>query len=152
MVKEIIDKIESAVNQQVKEKFGLTDDQSEKTSGVFKEAIQNFLSSGGLKNPQLLQSALQNVSSLEDNEVVIKIKENIAKGLQEKVGLSPEIANAIKDFSIKELINTISLEFTDEKGNFDFEKILSKLNIQDLEQTAKDLLGNFGGLGNLFSK
>lgn len=152
MVQEIISKIENAVNQQVKEKFGLTDDQSEKTLGVFKEAIQNLFSNGGLKNPQILQSALQNVSSLEDNEVVVKIKENLVKGLQEKVGLSPEIANAIKDFSVKELFKTISSELTDEKGNINFEKVLSKLNIQDLEQTAKGLLGNLGDLGGFFKK
>ncbi|MCO5231351.1 MAG: hypothetical protein M9958_09375 [Chitinophagales bacterium] len=152
MIQEIISKIENAVNQQVKEKFGLTDDQSEKTLGVFKETIQNLFSNGGLKNPQILQSALQNVSSLEDNEAVVKIKENLVKGLQEKVGLSPEIANAIKDFSVKELFKTISSELTDENGNINFEKVLSKLNIQDLEQTAKGLLGNLGDLGGFFKK
>jgi hypothetical protein len=66
--------------------------------------------------------------------------------LQDKAGLSPEKAAAVRDFSISEFFKTLSSELTDENGNVDFQKILSKFNMQDLEQTAKDLLGNFGGL------
>lgn len=152
MLQEILDKVENAINQQVKEKFGLTDAQTQETSNVFREVIQNFLSNGGLKNPQLLQSALQNVSSLEDSEIVVKLKETLLKGLQEKAGLSPEIATAVRDFSITQFFKTFSKELTDENGSIDIQKVLSKINMQDLEQAAKGLLGNLGGLGGLFKK
>lgn len=152
MLQEILDKVENAINQQVKEKFGLTDAQTQETSNVFREVIQNFLSNGGLKNPQLLQSALQNVSSLEDSEIVVKLKETLLKGLQEKAGLSPEIATAVRDFSITQFFQTFSKELTDENGSIDIQKVLSKINMQDLEQAAKGLLGNLGGLGGLFKK
>lgn len=145
MLQEIIDQVEGAINKQVKDKFGLTDDQTQKTSNVFREVVQNFWTSGGLKNPQLLQSALQNVSSIEDNEVVVKLKENLVKGLQEKAGLSPELAAAVRDFSIAEFFKTVSAEFTDTDGNIDLQKVLGKFNMQDLEQTAKGLFGNLGG-------
>lgn len=146
MVQDIIDKVESAINQQVKDKFGLTDEQTEKTSHAFREEIQDFFSNGGLKNPQLIQSALKNVSSIEDNEVVVKMKQNLVNTLQDKVGLSPEIATAVRDFSIAEFFKTLSEEMTDENGNVDMQKVLSKFNLQDIEQTAKGLLGNLGGL------
>lgn len=145
MVQDIIDKVEAAINQQVKDKFGLTDEQTQKTSHAFREEIQEFFSNGGLKNPQLIQSALKNVSSLEDNEVVVKLKENLVKALQDKAGLSPEKATAVRDFSIAEFFKTLSAALTDENGNVDIQKLLSKFNLQDLEKTAKDLLGNFGG-------
>ncbi len=152
MFQEILEQVEGAINKQVKDKFGLTDDQTQKTTNVFREVIQNFLSNGGLKNPQLIQSALQNVSSIEENEVVVKLKETLVKGLQEKAGLSPEIAAAVRDFSVAEFFKTISTQFTDSNGNVDIQKVLSKFNMQDLEQTAKELLGNFGALGGLFKK
>jgi hypothetical protein len=146
MLQNIIDKVEAAINQQVKDKFGLTEEQTQKTSHAFREEIQNFFSNGSFKNPQFIQSALNNVSSLEDSEVVVKLKENLVNALQDKAGLSPEKAAAVRDFSISEFFKTLSSELTDENGNVDFQKILSKFNMQDLEQTAKDLLGNFGGL------
>lgn len=152
MLQEILDQVENAINKQVKEKFGLTDDQTEQTSNVFREAIQGFLSNGGLKNPQLIQSALQNVSSIEDSDIVVKLKETVLKGLQEKAGLSPELAAAVRDFSISHFFQTLSAEMTDEKGNIDIQKLLSKINMQDLEQAAKGILGNLGGLGGLFKK
>lgn len=146
MLQNIIDKVEAAINQQVKDKFGLTEEQTQKSSHAFREEIQEFFSNGSLKNPQFIQSALKNVSSLEDNEVVVKLKENLVNALQDKAGLSPEKAAAVRDFSIAEFFKTLSAELTDENGNVDFQKILSKFNMQDLEQTAKGLLGNFGGL------
>ncbi|HUH73868.1 MAG TPA: hypothetical protein VLZ75_05615 [Chitinophagales bacterium] len=146
MLQNIIDKVEAAINQQVKDKFGLTDEQTQKTSHAFREEIQNFFSNGGMKNPQFIQSAMKNVSSLEDNEVVVKLKQNLVNALQDKVGLSPEKAAAVRDFSITEFFKTFSEELTDENGNVNIQKILSKFNMSDFEQTAKDLLGNFGGL------
>lgn len=152
MFQEILDQVESAINKQVKEKFGLTDDQTQQTSNVFREAIQNFLSNGGLKNPQLIQAALHNVASIEDSEIVVKLKETILKGLQEKAGLSPEIAAAVRDFSISQFFKTASSHLTDENGNIDIQKVLSKVNMHELEQAAKGILGNLGGLGGLFKK
>lgn len=146
MMQDIIDKVEAAINQQVKDKFGLTDEQTKQTSHAFREEIQEFFSNGSFKNPQLIQSALKNVSSLEDSEVVVKLKENLVNTLQNKVGLSPEKAAAVRDFSIAEFFKTMSSELTDENGNVDLQKILSKFNLQDIEQTAKGLLGNLGGL------
>lgn len=152
MLQEILEQVEKAINKQVKEKFGLSEAQTQETTNVFREVIQNFLASGGLKNPQFLQSALHNVSSLEDSEVIVKLKDSLLKGLQEKAGLSPELAMSIRDFSVAQFFKTVAEELSDGKGGIDIQKVLSKINIQELEQAAKGILGNLGGLGGLFKK
>jgi len=152
MFHEILEQVEAAINKQMTDKFGLTAEQTKESTNVFREVFQNFVSNGGLKNPQFIQEAIQNVQALQDNEVIVKLKENLAKGLQEKAGLSPELAAAVRDFSISEFYKTVAAEFTDDHGNLDINKVLGKINMQELEQTAKSLLGNFGAFGNIFKK
>jgi|SRR5690554_551549 len=152
MIQQIIEQVEESINQQVKEKFGLSDDQSTKTKNVFRETMEGFLDKNNLKNPQLFQSLTENFSSLQENETIVKLKEVLSVNLQEKAGLSKEKAEAIRDFSVLEFFKTLSSEFTDENGKLDIQKALNKLNMEGLEQTAKSILGNLGDLGGLFKK
>lgn len=152
MIQQIIEQVEESINQQVKEKFGLSDDQSTKTKNVFRETMEGFLDKNNLKNPQLFQSLTENFSSLQENETIVKLKEVLSVNLQEKAGLSKEKAEAIRDFSVLEFFKTLSSEFTDENGKLDIQKALNKLNMESLEQTAKSILGNLGDLGGLFKK
>lgn len=146
MIQELLERIEEAVNKQVKDQFGLSDEQTEKTQNAFRESILGIINKNTIKNPQFIQSVIENFSSMQESEAFLKFKESLNANLQEKVGLSPEKAAAIRDFSVSEFFKTLSSELTNEEGKMDMQKILEKFNVQELEQTAKGFLENLGGL------
>ena len=146
MLQEILSQIEGTINNQVKNKFGLTDDQVKKTSNVFSDTIHNFWSDGKFKDPKLLQSAFQNFSSLDKIPAIDKFKEALEKGFTEKAGLSPNIADSLKNMLTTEFFTNLSKQFTDAGGSVDIKKIIGNLDLKDVEKTAKDFIGNIGGL------
>ncbi|MBK7505347.1 MAG: hypothetical protein IPI52_09875 [Bacteroidetes bacterium] len=52
------------------------------------------------------------------------------------------MAQNIKDFSLKELIMALKLEFADENGKVDISKIISKLNTNGMNG-AQNLMNTF---------
>ncbi len=144
MWQQILQQLEERINHQMKEKFGLTEDQSVQAGNVLRETIQTYFEKVNFKNPQLFQALIENFSSLQDNDTIAKMRENISRNLQERVGLTAEKANAIRDFSISEFLGAISSEFVGENGKLDIQKVLAKINIQEFEQIAKTFLDGLG--------
>jgi hypothetical protein len=139
------------MQQQIQERFGLSSDQTTQSTNILMENFKKFFSedvmSGNMENLKgMMQSGIQNI---KDNPSFQKIQQNVLNDLVIKVGLSEEKAQKIRDFQVKELIATIQDEFFDEQGKPDFSKIMSKVNLQDIQDKAREMLGGMD-LGKLF--
>jgi polyhydroxyalkanoate synthesis regulator phasin len=103
--------------------------------------------SGNMENLKgMMSSGIQN---LKDNPALQKVRQNVMNDLVNKAGLSEEQAQKIQDFQVSELIAVIQNEFFDEQGKPDMQKIMSKVNMQEIQAKAKEMLGGFD-LGKLF--
>ena len=81
------------------------------------------------------------------------LRENLLKDLVNKVGLSEDTAQKVRDFSLTEVFDAFRKEFTDENGKPDLAKVLSKINLGDIQGKAQEMLGGLGAeLGKLFGK
>ena len=153
MFQQLFDNIQEKMQQQIQERFGLNSDQTSQSTSILFENFRQFFTddvmSGNMENLKgMLSSGIQ---SLKDNPALQKVHQNVANELVNKVGLSEEQAQKIKDFQVSELIATIQNEFFDEQGKPDFSKIMSKVNIQEIQEKAKDMLGGLD-LNKIFSK
>lgn len=149
MIEELFKNIESTIQQQVQDKFGLNSDQTTQSVNVLFDNFRNFFKDDVLKgNISNITGLLSNgIQGIKDNPKINNLKDNLFNDLQSKVGLPEDIASKLKDFQVNSLFDNIQKEFTDEQGNFDFQKIMQKIDMNDLQEKAKDIFGN---LGNLF--
>lgn len=145
MFQDILKTVEASIQKQMEEKFGLSAEQTAKSASAVREAVQKFLSQDILNNPQLAQGLLGNIQNLEQSETFVQLKTTIANALEQKAGLSPDMAAKVRDLSLTEFFSAIQQELTNENGQLDIQKVLSKVKITDLESSAKDLLGSLGG-------
>ena len=144
MIQEIIQKAEAIIHKQMMDKFGLSSEESERTADAFREVLHNFFRFDLLNDPNLLQSTLEQVKSLQDKEGIARLRTNLVEALEKKVGLSPELAASVRDFSMTAFFETIRQEITDQNGQIDIQKVLSKINLNDLENSARDLFNTIG--------
>ena len=153
MFQAVFDKIQESLQQQIQERFGLSSDQTSQSTNILFENFRKFFSddvmSGNMENlKNLMTTGIQN---LKDSPAFQKVQQNVMNDLVNKVGLSEEKAQKIKDFQVSELIATIQTEYFDEAGKPDLNKIMSKVNIQEIQEKAKDMLGGFD-LSKFFGK
>lgn len=134
MIQEILQKVEAAIHSQMEEKFGLTQEQSEKSVNAFRDELGKYMGNGFS-----LETIMENIQSLKDSEKMNVLRQNLADALEQKAGLSPEMAAKVRDLSMTELYQTVLSEITDENGHINVQKILSKINLGDFENTAKGL-------------
>ena len=146
MFQELLQKIESSIHQQMEEKFGLSAEQTAQSASVVKESLREFFAQNLNGNPQLMQGLMSNIQNLEQNETFNQLRVSIAEALEKKVGLSPEMAAKVRDLSFLEALETIRREFTNEQGQLDLQKVLSKVSLNDITSSTKDLLGALGGM------
>ena len=146
MFQELLQKIESSIHQQMEEKFGLSAEQTAQSASVVKESLREFFAQNLNGNPQLMQGLMSNIQNLEQNETFNQLRVSIAEALEKKVGLSPEMAAKVRDLSFLEALETIKREFTNEQGQLDLQKVLSKVSLNDITSSTKDLLGALGGM------
>ena len=99
-----------------------------------------------------IKSILDNgLQSITENPTLQNFQKNLVNDLVNKVGLTDDIAQKVKDIQVNELFSSLQNELLDENGKPDFSKIMSKININELQEKAKDLLGGID-LGGLFGK
>lgn len=149
MFHEILQKIESAIHQQMEEKFGLSAEQTAQSASVVKESLREFFSQNLSGNPQMIQGLMSNIQNLEHNETFNQLRTSIAEALEKKAGLSPEMAAKVRDLSFVEALETIKQEFTNDQGQIDLQKVISKISIADFSNSTKDI---FGAIGGMFKK
>jgi hypothetical protein len=151
MLQAIFDQIQERMQQQIQERFGLSSDQTTQSTNILFENFRKFFSedimNGNMENLKgMMSSGIQN---LKDNPALQKVRQNVMNDLVNKAGLSEEQAQKIQDFQVSELIAVIQSEFFDEQGKPDMQKIMSKVNLQEIQAKAKEMLGGFD-LGKLF--
>ncbi|HMV02770.1 MAG TPA: hypothetical protein PLC61_09005 [Chitinophagales bacterium] len=153
MFQEILKSIQDKIQAQIQEKFGLNSDQTSQSTSVLLDNFKKFFSedvmSGDFSN---IKSILDNgLQSITENPTLQNFQKNVVNDLVNKVGLTDDIAQKVKDIQVNELFSSLQNELLDENGKPDFSKIMSKININELQEKAKDLLGGID-LGGLFGK
>ncbi|HMZ94979.1 MAG TPA: hypothetical protein PLD56_10725 [Chitinophagales bacterium] len=153
MFQEILKSIQDKIQAQIQEKFGLNSDQTSQSTSVLLDNFKKFFSedvmSGDFSN---IKSILDNgLQSITENPTLQNFQKNVVNDLVNKVGLTDDIAQKVKDIQVNELFSSLQNELLDENGKPDFSKIMSKININELQEKAKDLLGGID-LGGIFGK
>lgn len=139
MFQEILSKAEEVIYKQMTEKFGLTAEESEKSAIAFRDELNRFISSGADLGQSYIQAVFKNVENLNSSEKLMEFKERLTTALEEKAGLSPEMAARVRDFSVSTYYQTLKEEFTDSTGKIDIQKVLSILPT-DIESRARDVV------------
>jgi hypothetical protein len=155
MLQDIYNDIQAKIQQQIQEKFGLSADQTTQSTNVLLENFKKFFSedlmAGGMTGLRDLMS--NGLNDIKTNPNLQNLRENLLKDLVNKVGLAEDTAQKVRDFSLTEVFERFRTEFTDENGKPDFGKIMSKVNLGDIQGKAQEMISKMGvDLGKLFGK
>ncbi|HPN19989.1 MAG TPA: hypothetical protein PK546_10605 [Chitinophagales bacterium] len=155
MLQDIYNDIQAKIQQQIQEKFGLSADQTTQSTNVLLENFKKFFSedlmAGGMTGLRDLMS--NGLNDIKTNPNLQNLRENLLNDLVNKVGLAEDTAQKVRDFSLTEVFDRFKTEFTDENGKPDFGKIMSKVNLGDLQGKAQEMISKMGvDLGKLFGK
>jgi hypothetical protein len=155
MLQDIYNDIQAKIQQQIQEKFGLSADQTTQSTNVLLENFKKFFSedlmAGGMTGLRDLMS--NGLNDIKTNPNLQNLRENLLNDLVNKVGLAEDTAQKVRDFSLTEVFERFRTEFTDENGKPDFGKIMSKVNLGDLQGKAQEMISKMGvDLGKLFGK
>lgn len=144
MLQEIIQQVEAAIHRQMTEKFGLSSEESARSADVFREVLNKYFHFDMLNDPNLIQNTFDQLNKLQDQSFIHEFRNQLAAALEEKAGLSPDIAAKVRDFSVSALYQTILKDVTDVGGQLDIQKIIGRLNLEDFENTARELFNAIG--------
>ena len=155
MLQDIFNEVQDKIQQQIQEKFGLSEDQTTQSTGLLLENFKRFFSedlmAGGMSGLRELMS--NGISDIKSNPTLNNLRENFLNDLVNKVGLPQETAQKVRDLSITEVFDAFRKEFTDENGKPDISKIISKVSVDDIKEKAQEMMGKMGvDLGKLFNK
>lgn len=155
MLQDIYNDIQAKIQQQIQEKFGLSADQTTQSTNVLLENFKKFFSedlmAGGMTGLRDLMS--NGLNDIKTNPNLHNLRENLLNDLVNKVGLAEDTAQKVRDFSLTEVFDRFRTEFTDENGKPDFGKIMSKVNLGDIQGKAQEMMSKMGvDLGKLFGK
>lgn len=153
MLQDIYNEVQAKIQQQIQEKFGLSPDQTAQSTSILLENFKRFFSedlmAGGMQGfKSLMETGLADIAN---NPTLYNLRENLLNDLVNKVGLSQEVAQKVRDFSLVEIFDRFKTEFTDDQGKPDLSKIMSKVSVTDIQAQAKEVMGKMGlDLGKLF--
>ncbi|HRH56594.1 MAG TPA: hypothetical protein PLS10_03005 [Chitinophagales bacterium] len=153
MLQDIYNDIQAKIQQQIQEKFGLSADQTTQSTNVLLENFKKFFSedlmAGGMSGLRDLMS--NGLNDIKTNPTLQNLRENLLNDLVNKVGLSEDTAQNVRDFSLTEVFERFKTEFMDESGKPDIAKIMSKLNLADFQGKAQEIISKMGiDLGKFF--
>lgn len=153
MLQAIFDQVREHMQQQIQERFGLSSDQTMQSTNILIDNFKRFVSedvlSHNMENVKTMMAS--GIQQVKENPAFIQVQENVLNELVNKVGLSPEKAQQLRDFQVTELVGALQSEFLDADGRPDINKILSKVNVQEIQEKAKEMLGGLD-LGKFFGK
>ncbi len=155
MLQDIFNEVQAKIQQQIQEKFGLSEDQTTQSTGLLLENFRRFFSedlmAGGMSGLRELMS--NGISDIKSNPTLNNLRENFLNDLVNKVGLPQETAQKVRDLSITEVFDAFRKEFTDENGKPDISKIISKVSVDEIKEKAQEMMGKMGvDFGKLFNK
>jgi len=155
MLQDIYNSIQDKIQQQIQERFGLSEEQTSQSSTVLMENFKKFFSedlmAGGMSGLRELMS--NGLNDIKTNPTLQNLRDNVLNDLVNKVGLSEDTAQKVRDLSLTEVFEGFRVEFTDENGKPDISKILSKVSLGDFQDKAQEVMNKIGvDLGKLFKK
>lgn len=155
MLQDIFNEVQAKIQQQIQEKFGLSEDQTTQSTGLLLENFRRFFSedlmAGGMSGLRELMS--NGISDIKSNPTLNNLRENFLNDLVNKVGLPQETAQKVRDLSITEVFDAFRKEFTDESGKPDISKIISKVSVDEIKEKAQEMMGKMGvDFGKLFNR
>lgn len=153
MLQAIFDQVREQLQQQVQERFGLSSDQTAQSTNILIDNFKRFLSedimSHNMENIRTMMAT--GIQQVRDNPAFRQAQDNVLNELVNKVGLRPELAQQLRDFQVTEIVSALQREFLDAEGRPDIQKILSKVNMQEIQDKAREMLGGLD-LGKLFGR
>jgi hypothetical protein len=155
MLQDIFNEVQAKIQQQIQEKFGLSEDQTSQSTGLLLENFKRFFSedlmAGGMSGMRELMS--NGIADIKNNPTLKNLRDNFENDLITKVGLSEDTAQKVRDLSITEVFDAFRTEFTDANGKPDFTKIMTKLPMDELKGKAQEMMSKMGvDLNKLFGK
>lgn len=155
MLQEIYNDIQAKIQQQIQEKFGLSSDQTTQSTNVLLDNFIKFFSedlmAGGMSGLRELMS--NGLNDIKTNPLLNNLRDNLSNDLVNKVGLSEETAQKVRDFSLTEVFDRFKAEFTDENGKPDIGKLMTKIPMEELKDKAQQMMGKMGvDFGKLFGR
>lgn len=155
MLQEIYNEVQAKMQQQIQEKFGLSADQTTQSTAVLLENFKKFFSedlmAGGLNGIKDLLS--HGLSDIKSNPVLNNLQNNVLNDLVNKVGLSDETAQKVRDFSLTQVFERFREEFMDENGRPNLSKMLSLVSMDGIRDKATQIADQMGiDIGKFFSK
>jgi endonuclease III len=149
MFEDITRTIRDSIRKDMKEKFGLSDAESEHSSRIILDRIREIFSEEHLKNNldqvrEFFQGMGGGANAAKD-----KFTHETINELIQKVGLSEEKARRIRDFSFDRYIEqakSMLAQLEDKLEGNEFRDLLSRLNPENLEESAKKALDNLKDL------
>ena len=155
MLQDIYNSIQDKIQQQIQERFGLSEEQTSQSSTVLMENFKKFFSedlmAGGMSGLRELMS--NGLNDIKTNPTLQNLRDNVLNDLVNKVGLSEDTAQKVRDLSLTEVFEGFRAEFTDENGKPDISKILSKVSLGDFQDKAQEVMNKIGvDSGKLFKR
>jgi len=143
---DIIKKIQATIQNDITERFGLSEEQAIQSENIIVDHLRKLFSEDLLAKDFDLQALVKNFNDPEKNPLLQKLSGGLIKDLIEKAQLPKDIAEKINEFSGNELLAKIKDSFLGPDGKPDISKIMKNVDMQQMQQIAKGLMGKLGGL------
>ncbi len=102
MLQDIYNSIQDKIQQQIQERFGLSEEQTSQSSTVLMENFKKFFSedlmAGGMSGLRELMS--NGLNDIKTNPTLQNLRDNVLNDLVNKVGLSEDTAQKVRDLSL----------------------------------------------------
>jgi len=148
MFEEFTRKIRSGIQNDMKDKFGLSEEESAQSAGILLERIKEFFSDVAQRgNMESIKQLFQEWTS-ENSPLKDKFNKETLQELMDKVGLSEEMASKVKDFSVNEYMTQLRSGLGDLEDKLDISGLLNKIKSENIEESARDIMDQFNKFFN----
>jgi len=148
MFEEFTRKIKSGIQNDMKDKFGLSEEESAQSAGILLERIKEFFSDVAQRgNMESIKQLFQEWTS-ENSPLKDKFNKETLQELMDKVGLSEEMASKVKDFSVNEYMTQLRSGLGDLEDKLDISGLLNKIKSENIEESARDIMDQFNKFFN----
>ena len=148
MLDDITNKLKENIQGGMKDKFGLSDSESEQSFSILVEKFKNNFSEEAVKGNFSQLKTLFQEKVAETGQLKDKISKDTVNELMNKVGLNEETAKKVNEFSLDEFKSQVKDAFSGIEEKFDIGGLMDKIKPEKLEDSAKDLMSNFNKLFN----
>lgn len=140
MFEDFTKRVRESIQRDMKEKFGLTEEESAQSAGIMLDKLRDFLSEARLRdNIGQLRQTIQEWTS-DSSALRERFNRESLQELIDQVGLSEETAARVKDFSLERYLEQLRHSLSEK---FDIQGLLGKFKAGQLEDSGRELLDQF---------